>query len=200
MWLWLSAAPLMLRSDLTNGWQRSLGLDVFWLGRYCSSSGGVKCKGTWPTEGWRGAKRRHCVRPPRGEGSESVSVISERVLDTSHQTVKSNWADVRGTYVLFVLRVCASTQSNVYWPNIHSINLTLFNISRDDNNFQLTCIAENVVGMTNSSIQLNVRCKLICFFLWSTLSAGCSGDESELKPSTVLQVADGLVTRFCQNN
>uniref|UniRef100_A0A3Q2ZS36 Tyrosine-protein kinase receptor n=1 Tax=Kryptolebias marmoratus TaxID=37003 RepID=A0A3Q2ZS36_KRYMA len=47
--------------------------------------------------------------------------------------------------------------SNVYWPNIHSINLTLFNISRDDNNFQLTCIAENVVGMTNSSIQLNVQ-------------------------------------------
>ncbi|XP_074517375.1 NT-3 growth factor receptor isoform X2 [Sebastes fasciatus] len=47
--------------------------------------------------------------------------------------------------------------SNVYWPNIHSINLTLSNISRDDNNFQLTCIAENVVGMTNSSIQLNVQ-------------------------------------------
>ncbi|XP_072321574.1 NT-3 growth factor receptor isoform X2 [Eucyclogobius newberryi] len=47
--------------------------------------------------------------------------------------------------------------SNVYWPNIHSINLTLFNISRDDNNFQLTCIAENVVGMTNSSIQVNVQ-------------------------------------------
>ncbi|TNN70136.1 NT-3 growth factor receptor [Liparis tanakae] len=51
----------------------------------------------------------------------------------------------------------AGWKSNVYWPNIHSINLTLFNISRDDNNFQLTCIAENVVGMTNSSIQLNVQ-------------------------------------------
>ncbi|XP_041841361.1 NT-3 growth factor receptor isoform X2 [Melanotaenia boesemani] len=47
--------------------------------------------------------------------------------------------------------------SNVYWPNIHSINMTLFNISRGDNNFQLTCIAENVVGMTNYSIQLNVQ-------------------------------------------
>ncbi|XP_075886883.1 NT-3 growth factor receptor [Nelusetta ayraudi] len=47
--------------------------------------------------------------------------------------------------------------SNLYWPNIHSINLTLVNISRDDNNFQLTCIAENIVGMTNSSIQLNVQ-------------------------------------------
>ncbi|XP_061926565.1 NT-3 growth factor receptor-like [Entelurus aequoreus] len=47
--------------------------------------------------------------------------------------------------------------SNVYWPNIHSINLTLFNISRDDNNYQLTCIAENVVGMTNWSIELKVQ-------------------------------------------
>uniref|UniRef100_A0A8C6TJW3 Tyrosine-protein kinase receptor n=1 Tax=Neogobius melanostomus TaxID=47308 RepID=A0A8C6TJW3_9GOBI len=47
--------------------------------------------------------------------------------------------------------------SNVYWPNIHSINLTMFNISRDDNNFQLACIAENVVGMINFSIQLNVQ-------------------------------------------
>ncbi|KAK5934853.1 hypothetical protein CgunFtcFv8_020270 [Champsocephalus gunnari] len=55
------------------------------------------------------------------------------------------------------LCLCLLLQSNVYWPNIHSINLTLFNISREDNNFQLTCIAENVVGMSNSSIQLNVQ-------------------------------------------
>ncbi|KAM6979916.1 NT-3 growth factor receptor [Aplochiton taeniatus] len=47
--------------------------------------------------------------------------------------------------------------SNVYWPNIHSINLTLVNVSRADNSFMLTCIAENVVGMTNSSIQLNIQ-------------------------------------------
>ncbi|XP_053722705.1 NT-3 growth factor receptor isoform X2 [Synchiropus splendidus] len=47
--------------------------------------------------------------------------------------------------------------SNVYWPNIHSINLTLFNLSRQDNGFQLTCIAENVVGMTNASVQLAVQ-------------------------------------------
>lgn len=59
-----------------------------------------------------------------------------------------------------------SLQSNVYWPNIHSINLTLFNISRDDNNFQLTCIAENVVGMTNFSIQLNVQCELGFIYLY----------------------------------
>ncbi|XP_019910976.2 NT-3 growth factor receptor isoform X2 [Esox lucius] len=47
--------------------------------------------------------------------------------------------------------------SNVYWPNIHSINLTLVNASRDDNSFLLTCIAENIVGMTNTSIQLSVQ-------------------------------------------
>ncbi|XP_051948045.1 NT-3 growth factor receptor isoform X2 [Xyrauchen texanus] len=47
-------------------------------------------------------------------------------------------------------------QSNVYWPNIHSINLTLVNVSRDDNGFVLTCISENVVGMTNVTLQLAV--------------------------------------------
>ncbi|XP_026860348.1 NT-3 growth factor receptor [Electrophorus electricus] len=48
-------------------------------------------------------------------------------------------------------------QSNVYWPNIHSINLTLVNVSRDDNGFVLTCISENMVGMTNMSLQLAVQ-------------------------------------------
>ncbi|XP_076880966.1 NT-3 growth factor receptor isoform X2 [Brachyhypopomus gauderio] len=48
-------------------------------------------------------------------------------------------------------------QSNVYWPNIHSINLTLVNVSRDDNGFVLTCISENMVGMTNKSLQLAVQ-------------------------------------------
>ncbi|XP_028812088.1 NT-3 growth factor receptor isoform X1 [Denticeps clupeoides] len=47
--------------------------------------------------------------------------------------------------------------SNVYPPNIHSINLTLVNISHEDNNFTLTCISENMVGMTNASIQLSVQ-------------------------------------------
>jgi len=64
-------------------------------------------------------------------------------------------------------------QSNVYWPNIHSINLTLFNISRDDNNFQLTCIAENVVGMANSSVQLNVQCEL--HFFRDSMQGDCRG-------------------------
>ncbi|KAG7468170.1 hypothetical protein MATL_G00140050 [Megalops atlanticus] len=48
-------------------------------------------------------------------------------------------------------------QSNVYGQNVHSINMTLVNVSRDDNGFLLTCIAANVVGMTNASIQLTVQ-------------------------------------------
>ncbi|MBN3283866.1 NTRK3 factor, partial [Polyodon spathula] len=48
-------------------------------------------------------------------------------------------------------------QTNVNWPNVHSINLTLFNISWEDNGFQLTCIAENVVGITNSTVLLSVQ-------------------------------------------
>ncbi|KAJ8252148.1 hypothetical protein COCON_G00214600 [Conger conger] len=48
-------------------------------------------------------------------------------------------------------------QSNVDWPSVHSINLTLVNMSREDNGFVLTCIAENVVGMSNASIHLTVQ-------------------------------------------
>uniref|UniRef100_A0A3Q2YGZ4 Tyrosine-protein kinase receptor n=1 Tax=Hippocampus comes TaxID=109280 RepID=A0A3Q2YGZ4_HIPCM len=78
-----------------------------------------------------------------------------------HHMYIPNCGEYTRRLALWSLGVNAKTalffDSNVYWPDIHSINLTLFNISRDDNNFQLTCIAENVVGMTNSSIQLNVQ-------------------------------------------
>ncbi|XP_057693515.1 NT-3 growth factor receptor-like [Corythoichthys intestinalis] len=40
---------------------------------------------------------------------------------------------------------------------VHSITITLVNVSRDDNNYLLTCTATNVVGMTNVSIQLSVH-------------------------------------------
>ncbi|KAJ7997829.1 hypothetical protein DPEC_G00216190 [Dallia pectoralis] len=53
-------------------------------------------------------------------------------------------------------------QSNVYWPKVHSINLTLVNVSRDDNLYMLSCIAENKVGMANASIQLTVYCIARC--------------------------------------
>lgn len=53
-------------------------------------------------------------------------------------------------------------QARVYDNNtIHSINITLVNVSRDDNNFLLTCTATNIVGMTNASVQLTVHCKYV---------------------------------------
>ncbi|XP_053320434.1 NT-3 growth factor receptor isoform X1 [Spea bombifrons] len=47
-------------------------------------------------------------------------------------------------------------QTNVNWNSVHSVNLTLVNVSGEDNGFTLTCIAENVVGMTNASVPLTV--------------------------------------------
>ncbi|XP_069480387.1 NT-3 growth factor receptor isoform X2 [Ambystoma mexicanum] len=47
-------------------------------------------------------------------------------------------------------------QTNLNWTNVHSINLTLLNVSGEDNGFPLTCIAENVVGMTNATVHLTV--------------------------------------------
>ncbi|XP_061629204.1 NT-3 growth factor receptor isoform X1 [Phyllopteryx taeniolatus] len=49
-------------------------------------------------------------------------------------------------------------EARVYENNtVRSKNITLVNVSRDDNNVLLTCTATNVVGMTNASIQLNVH-------------------------------------------
>ncbi|XP_019935200.1 NT-3 growth factor receptor isoform X2 [Paralichthys olivaceus] len=90
----------------------------------------------------------------------SVSHSSVLVMEGDNVTVSCNGSGSplpEVDWTVSGLNSINTHQSNVYWPNIHSINLTLFNISRDDNNFQLTCIAENVVGMTNSSIQLNVQ-------------------------------------------
>ncbi|XP_030434153.1 NT-3 growth factor receptor isoform X3 [Gopherus evgoodei] len=47
-------------------------------------------------------------------------------------------------------------QTNLNWTNVHAINLTLVNVTSEDNGFLLTCIAENVVGMTNASVLLTV--------------------------------------------
>lgn len=37
--------------------------------------------------------------------------------------------------------------------------MTLVNVTSEDNGFTLTCIAENVVGMSNASVALTVYCK-----------------------------------------
>uniref|UniRef100_A0A3P9D8H5 Tyrosine-protein kinase receptor n=1 Tax=Maylandia zebra TaxID=106582 RepID=A0A3P9D8H5_9CICH len=50
-----------------------------------------------------------------------------------------------------------SINARVYDNTIHSINITLVNVSRDDNNFLLVCTATNIVGMTNASVQLTVH-------------------------------------------
>ncbi|GCC39340.1 hypothetical protein chiPu_0023214, partial [Chiloscyllium punctatum] len=39
---------------------------------------------------------------------------------------------------------------------VSAVNLTLFNVDQKDNGKLLTCIAENVVGMTNASVVLHV--------------------------------------------
>ncbi|XP_030270332.1 NT-3 growth factor receptor isoform X2 [Sparus aurata] len=90
----------------------------------------------------------------------SVSHSSIQVIEGDNVTVSCNGSGSplpEVDWTVGGLHSINTHQSNVYWPNIHSINLALFNMSRDDNNFQLTCIAENVVGMTNSSIQINVQ-------------------------------------------
>ncbi|TWW67183.1 NT-3 growth factor receptor [Takifugu flavidus] len=89
----------------------------------------------------------------------SVSHGSVLVTEGDNVTVSCNGSglplpDVDWT--ISGLRSINTHMSDIH-PTTHSINLTLFNISRDDNNYQLTCIAENVVGMTNASVQLNVQ-------------------------------------------
>ncbi|KAK0150033.1 NT-3 growth factor receptor [Merluccius polli] len=54
------------------------------------------------------------------------------------------------------LRTINTHLSTVYSPSLHSISLRLFNTSPDDNGFLLLCIAENLVGSSNASVQLNV--------------------------------------------
>ncbi|XP_075997923.1 NT-3 growth factor receptor-like [Genypterus blacodes] len=55
------------------------------------------------------------------------------------------------------LRSIGTQHAAVYEKITHFINLTLVNVSRDDNNFLLTCTATNIVGMTNASVQLTVH-------------------------------------------
>ncbi|KAG9489126.1 hypothetical protein GDO78_005233 [Eleutherodactylus coqui] len=54
------------------------------------------------------------------------------------------------------LHSISTHQTNVNWTNVHSINLTLVNVSGEDNGSNVTCIAENVVGMTKTTVSLNI--------------------------------------------
>ncbi|XP_065147657.1 NT-3 growth factor receptor [Paramisgurnus dabryanus] len=90
----------------------------------------------------------------------SVSHSNLTVIEGDSITVTCNGSGVPVPEVDWTVNGLHSInthQSNQYPPNVHSINLTLVNVSREDNGFMLTCIAENIVGMTNSSIQLSVQ-------------------------------------------
>ncbi|XP_034443234.1 NT-3 growth factor receptor-like [Hippoglossus hippoglossus] len=87
----------------------------------------------------------------------------------------SNLTVIEGDHVTATCNGSGSPLPEVDWPvnglhsinaqeatvfdnnTIHSINITLVNVSRDDNNFLLTCTATNIVGMTNASVQLTVH-------------------------------------------
>uniref|UniRef100_A0A8C2ZE96 Tyrosine-protein kinase receptor n=1 Tax=Cyclopterus lumpus TaxID=8103 RepID=A0A8C2ZE96_CYCLU len=84
----------------------------------------------------------------------------------------SNLTVVEGDRVTAICNGSGSPLPEVDWPvnglhsinarvhdnnTIHSINITLVNVSREDNNFLLTCTATNIVGMTNASVQLTVH-------------------------------------------
>lgn len=63
-------------------------------------------------------------------------------------------------YFSFLFSPSRTLQENVYDNNtIHSIKITLANVSREDNNVLLTCTATNMVGMTNASVLLSVHCE-----------------------------------------
>ncbi|XP_026116705.1 NT-3 growth factor receptor-like, partial [Carassius auratus] len=97
----------------------------------------------------------HCDLP-----EISVSHSNLTVMEGDRVTITCNGSGVPVPEVDWTvggLHSINTHQSNQYPPNVHSINLTLVNISRDDNSFMLTCIAENIVGMTNASIQLSVQ-------------------------------------------
>ncbi|XP_016375182.1 NT-3 growth factor receptor-like [Sinocyclocheilus rhinocerous] len=97
----------------------------------------------------------HCDLP-----EISVSHSNLTVIEGDRVTITCNGSGVPVPEVDWTvggLHSINTHQSNQYPPNVHSINLTLVNISRDDNSFMLTCIAENIVGMTNASIQLSVQ-------------------------------------------
>ncbi|KAL4641900.1 NT-3 growth factor receptor-like [Arapaima gigas] len=97
----------------------------------------------------------HCDLP-----EISVTHSSLMVIEGDNVTVTCNGSGAplpEVDWTVNGLHSINTHQSNVYWPNVHSINLTLVNTSRDDNGFILTCIAENMVGMTNASVQLIVQ-------------------------------------------
>ncbi|XP_031442898.1 NT-3 growth factor receptor isoform X2 [Clupea harengus] len=115
---------------------------------YCKKGGGSKIS-------LRSMHIPHCDLP-----DIAVTHSNLTVMEGANVTVTCNGSGVplpEVDWTVSGLQSINTHQSNVYPNNIHSINLTLFNLSREDNGFTLTCISENVVGMTNASIHLAVQ-------------------------------------------
>ncbi|XP_038130773.1 NT-3 growth factor receptor-like isoform X2 [Cyprinodon tularosa] len=55
------------------------------------------------------------------------------------------------------LRSIPEHGATIYNNSVHSISITLVNVSREDNNFQLTCTATNIVGLATAIVDLTVH-------------------------------------------
>ncbi|XP_060740610.1 NT-3 growth factor receptor isoform X2 [Tachysurus vachellii] len=97
----------------------------------------------------------HCDLPDISVTHSNLTVMEGDNITVSCNGSGSPLPDVDWT--VKGLHSINTHQSNFNWPKIHSVNLTLVNVSRDDNGFVLTCISANVVGMTNMSLQLAVQ-------------------------------------------
>ncbi|XP_047237816.1 NT-3 growth factor receptor-like isoform X2 [Girardinichthys multiradiatus] len=92
------------------------------------------------------------------------------VVSVSH----SNITVVEGDRVTVICNASGLPMPKLDWPvkglhsnttegakeynnSIHSINITLVNVSREDNNFLLTCTANNIVGSAKASVHLIVH-------------------------------------------
>ncbi|XP_070809981.1 NT-3 growth factor receptor isoform X2 [Pituophis catenifer annectens] len=89
----------------------------------------------------------------------SVSHVNLTVCEGENAVITCNGSgsplpDV--DWIVVNLHSINTHQTNANWTNVHSINLTLVNVTSEDNGFLLTCIAENVVGMSNASVLLTV--------------------------------------------
>uniref|UniRef100_A0A669CV03 Tyrosine-protein kinase receptor n=1 Tax=Oreochromis niloticus TaxID=8128 RepID=A0A669CV03_ORENI len=87
----------------------------------------------------------------------SVSHSNLTVVEGDQVTVICNGSGSPLPEVDWPVNGLHSINARVYDNTIHSINITLVNVSRDDNNFSLKCTATNIVGMTNASVQLTVH-------------------------------------------
>ncbi|KAJ8412941.1 hypothetical protein AAFF_G00105230 [Aldrovandia affinis] len=89
----------------------------------------------------------------------SVTHSNLTVIEGDNFTLTCNGSGMPYPDVDWMINDLASINTHQQYngPFVHSVNLTLVNVSRADNGFLLTCIAENVVGMTNASILLVVQ-------------------------------------------